>query len=74
MADDEATVYQFATEILENHQVSDQTFAAAKDLLGERGVVELTTLIGYYQLVSMLLNVDEYPLPEGTQPELAPLK
>ena len=73
MADDEVTVYQFASEILENHQVSDQTFAAAKDLLGERGVVELTTLIGYYQLVSMLLNVDEYPLPAGVQPELAPL-
>ena len=73
MADDEATVYQFATELLETKQVSDPTFAAAKDLLGERGVVELTTLIGYYQLASMLLNVDEYPLPEGAQPELAPL-
>ena len=27
-----------------------------------------------YQMVSMLLNTDRYPLPEGTQPELKPLK
>ncbi len=73
MADDEATVYQFATELLQTKRVSDPTFAATKGLLGERGVVELTTLIGYYQLASMLLNVDEYPLPEGDEPELPPL-
>jgi hypothetical protein len=29
--------------------------------------------LGYYSLVSMLLNVDEYPLPEGVAPELEPL-
>jgi len=29
---------------------------------------------GYYQLVSMLLNVDRYPLPEGTPAELKPLR
>lgn len=74
MTSEETTVYNFATEILTAKQVSDPTFAAAKQLLGEKGVVDLTALMGYYQLVSMLLNVDLHPLPNGAQPELKPLK
>jgi len=41
--------------------------------LGERGVVDLIALMGYYHMVSMLLNVDRYPLPDGAKPELKPL-
>jgi hypothetical protein len=29
--------------------------------------------MGYYTLVSMSLNVDQYPLPDGEMPELQPL-
>ena len=35
------SVYNFCTELLTNKQVSDQTFQAAKDKFGERGVVDL---------------------------------
>jgi 4-carboxymuconolactone decarboxylase len=74
MPPDERTVYDFATELPETKQVSDATFAAAKGLLTERGVVELINVMGWYGLVSMYLNVDRYPLPDGVQPELKPLK
>ena len=74
MPPDETAVYNFATELLDTKQVSDATFAAAKNLLGERGVVELIHVMGWYGTVSMLLNVDRYPLPAGTTPELKPLK
>jgi 4-carboxymuconolactone decarboxylase len=74
MAADEAAVYDFVNELLTTKQVSDTTFKAAKDAFGERGVVDLIGVSGYYQLVSMLLNVDRYPLPEGTAPELKPLR
>ncbi len=70
---EEAVVYNFGSELLATKHVSDATFAAAKAQLGERGVVDLTALMGYYQMVAMLLNVDEYPLPAGTEPELKPL-
>jgi 4-carboxymuconolactone decarboxylase len=70
MAPDEEAVYNFATELLEKKQVSDATYDAAKKLLGERGVVDLISVMGWYGTVSMYLNVDRYPLPEGTQPEL----
>jgi 4-carboxymuconolactone decarboxylase len=70
MSPDEEVVYNFATELLEKKQVSDATFDAAKKLLGERGVVDLISVMGWYGTVSMYLNVDRYPLPEGTQAEL----
>ena len=71
---DETIIYNFATELLNTHQVSDGVFKAVKDKFGERGVVDLIGVMGYYQLVSMLLNVDRYPLPAGAKPELQPLK
>ena len=70
---DEETVYNFCTELLTSKQVSDKTFEATKAKFGERGVVDLIGVTGYYQLVSMLLNTDKYPLPDGVQPELKPL-
>jgi 4-carboxymuconolactone decarboxylase len=73
MEADEEIVYNFCIELLDAKQVSDATFEAAKDKLGERGVVDLIGVVGYYQLVSMLLNVDGYPLPDDAKPELKPL-
>jgi 4-carboxymuconolactone decarboxylase len=73
MQPDEEAVYNFGTELLRTKQVSDATFQAATKALGERGVVDLISVMGYYQLVSMLLNVDRYPLGDGVKPELKPL-
>ena len=65
MAADETVVYEFCTELRNTRRVSDRTFRAAIDLLGERGVMDLIALMGYYDLVSMTLNVDRYPLPDN---------
>jgi 4-carboxymuconolactone decarboxylase len=73
MEPDVEAAYDFASELLKTRQVSDRTFHAAVAKLGERGVVDLTALMGYYHMVSMLLNIDRYPLPDGVQPELKPL-
>ena len=70
---DEEIVYNFCTELLNTKQVSDATFNAAKAKFGERGVVDLIGTVGYYNLVSMILNVDRYPLPDGEKPQLKPL-
>ncbi|SRR5579883_333450 len=65
--------YNFVTELYKTRQVSDATFQAAKDKFGERGVVDIIGLTGWYNLVSEALNVDRYPLGDGVQPELKPL-
>ena len=73
MSKDEEAVYNFCTEVLNTKHVSDATFAAAKAAFGETGVVDLMGVMSWYQMVSMLLNVDRYPMPDGVQPELKPL-
>jgi 4-carboxymuconolactone decarboxylase len=65
MQPDEATIYEFSSELRERRRVSDATFAAAMTSLGEHGVMDLIALMGYYDMVSMALNVDGYPLPDG---------
>jgi enterochelin esterase-like enzyme/alkylhydroperoxidase family enzyme len=69
MSPEETAIYDFCNELLNEHFISDTTFAAAIDALGERGVVDVIGTVGYYAMVSMLLNVDEHPLPEGVQPQ-----
>jgi 4-carboxymuconolactone decarboxylase len=73
MAPEEEIVYNFCTELLNKKQVSDATFKAMIAKFGERGAVDTVGTIGYYNLVSMLLNVDRYPLPDGEKPDLKPL-
>jgi 4-carboxymuconolactone decarboxylase len=73
MRKDEEVVYTFCHELLSTKQVSDATFAAIKAELGERGIVDVIAVTGWYNIVSMLLNVDRYPLLDGAAPPLAPL-
>jgi 4-carboxymuconolactone decarboxylase len=74
MQADEAAIYNFGDELLKTREVSDASFKAVVDKFGERGAVDLTSVMGYYCFVSMVLNVDRYPLPDGQQPELKPLR
>jgi 4-carboxymuconolactone decarboxylase len=73
MRADEEAIYNFSSELLNTRQVSDTSFKAVVDKFGERGAVDLTGVMGYYCIVSMMLNIDRYPLPEGDKPQLKPL-
>jgi 4-carboxymuconolactone decarboxylase len=68
LSDDEACVVRFASELNASKSVSDATYADALARFGERTVVELTALVGYYTMVAMTLNAHEIPLPEGVEP------
>ena len=61
----------FASELLATGQVSDVAFQRVKDRFGERGVMDLVGAVGYYSLVSMVLNVHRVPLSDGVAPPLA---
>ena len=61
----EATVHAFCVEVLNNREAGDDTYAAALDLLGEEGLVDLVGLMGYYCLVSFTLNVFRIEPPGG---------
>jgi 4-carboxymuconolactone decarboxylase len=67
-AADEAIVYAFARQLVVSGGVDGATFASAVEALGRQGVVELTSLCGYYTLVSFTLNAFAVPLPPGVAP------
>ena len=68
-----AAVHGFCQQLLQTRQVSDAGYAALTTCFDEAAAVDLMGTMSYYTLVSMALNVDQYPLPEGAQPELQPL-
>jgi 4-carboxymuconolactone decarboxylase len=73
MTPDETMVYEFVTDLLTTGQVSDDRYDLVLERFGERGIMDLVGAVGYYSLVSMVLNVAQVPLPEGEEPPLKPL-
>jgi 4-carboxymuconolactone decarboxylase len=70
--EDERAVYEFSKTLNENHAVPDATYRKAVESIGQRGVVELVGILGYYTLISMTLNTFEIEPPDGQAPELKP--
>jgi 4-carboxymuconolactone decarboxylase len=61
MSAEESLVHDFASELLGHQDVSDATWREAVEAFSERGAVELVALLGYFTLVSMVLNVAHTP-------------
>jgi 4-carboxymuconolactone decarboxylase len=57
MKDDEAIVWEFTTQLRRDHSVDDAIYAKALEKFGEQGIVDLIAVNGYYDVVSMTLNV-----------------
>jgi 4-carboxymuconolactone decarboxylase len=71
MTEDEEIAYDFCSELYQHKSVSDATYARAVKKFGEHGVIDLTSLTGYYSMLGMILNVARTPLPPGQAPGLA---
>ncbi len=72
MPPQESAVYDFVIELTTKHEVSDETFNRAKELLGEQQVVDLTAVAGSYVAVAMLLAMSEQGVPPGREPPFKP--
>ena len=71
MAEDEATVYDFVTELTTTKKVSDDTYARAKKIFNDQQIVDLTAVAGNYVMVAMMLAMAEESTPPGKE---APFK
>jgi 4-carboxymuconolactone decarboxylase len=71
MAEDEALVYDFVTELTSTHKVSDETWARAKKMFSDQQIVDLTAVAGNYVMVAMLLAMAEQSVPPGKEPPFA---
>jgi 4-carboxymuconolactone decarboxylase len=71
MAADEELIYDFCTELLRNHSVSDATYARSVARFEEKGTIEMVGVVAYYTFQSMVLNTARTPTPPGA-PKLEP--
>ena len=60
---DEAIVYRFSQELNQDFSVSDETFDQAVSILGSKAVVDLTALVGFYNMVAMTLKTYQLQPP-----------
>ena len=67
MKDDEAIVWEFTTQLRRDHAVDDATYARALEKFGEQGIMDLIAVNGYYDVVSMTLNVARVAPPAGEE-------
>ena len=68
MAEDEAVVYDFVTELTTTKKVSDATFARARKVFNDQQIVDLTAVAGNYVMVAMMLAMAEETVPPGKEP------
>lgn len=74
MSAEEALVYDFACELAFNRGVCEETYHKAVESFGERGVIDLVSIIGYFTWISMVLNVAHTPSePASAIAELCPM-
>jgi 4-carboxymuconolactone decarboxylase len=73
-AEDEKVFYQFCKEILEDHFVSDDTFAAAQNLFGNHGVVDIIGCLGTFTMMSFCLNACQVDLDPTKKPPFADIR
>jgi 4-carboxymuconolactone decarboxylase len=72
MKPEEAVTHEFTVELCRKHVVSDATFQKARTLLGEKNVVDLTSLVGTYISIGALLNVAEVKTAIKDGPDYLP--
>jgi 4-carboxymuconolactone decarboxylase len=72
MADDQEILYDLCTELIQQKNVSDATYARALSRFGERGVIDAISITGYYTMLAMVLNTARTPPEPGVAP-LPPL-
>src|SRR6185436_14213197 len=72
LSDEEALPVRFTRELLRDHRVSDETYAAATERYGQRGVIELAGTVGYYVMSACWMNLMEID-PPADRPQLPQL-
>lgn len=73
MQADEAAVYDFCVELMQDRRVSDEVLERLRARLSEQQVVDLVAVSGFYATVSMILNTVDAALPDGEPLPLRPL-
>ena len=67
MSEEQAAIYDFSSELMVKRRVTNETYARAHKLFGDKGIIDLSALNGYYSLLAMTMNAVEMACPEGAE-------
>jgi len=68
----QAAAHDVAVELVYERRLGEDAIMAAREALGERALVEVVTLVGFYQLVSGVLESFHPPGPSAALPVVGP--
>jgi hypothetical protein len=60
---------RFARQVTDGEEVDDETIAVLRTELGDKGLIDLITLVGYYLALSRIIETLHIPLPSGMVPQ-----
>ena len=69
----ERTLIQFAREVVSDERLSSPTFAQALALFGDKDMMNLAWLVGYYNFVNITLKIFDIQLEPGRERRLSDL-
>jgi 4-carboxymuconolactone decarboxylase len=73
LTDDQRIAYDFVVDLFKYNQISDAHYEKFQARFGDRAVVDLVGVLGYYQTIAIMMNVNRTALNPGTAPPLKPL-
>ncbi len=63
----ERLLIEFVREVITQEKVASETFSQARDLFGDRGVMDLAGLVGYYNYVNLTIKTFDVQLAPGRE-------
>jgi len=70
MKDDEAALYDLAMALYRDKKVSDPVYKSALERFGERGIMDIIAVMGFYDITSMTLITMQASAPNDSVPPL----
>ncbi len=64
---DEQVIHDYVSELLVTRRVSDTTYARAEKMFGDKGLIDICGVIGYYSMLAMTMNVGRVDTPDGSR-------
>lgn len=64
----DALIISVTRKLVEDRHLDDATFEEAKARFGEKGMLELATLVGFYCMVSCIITASQFTPRDGAPP------
>jgi len=72
LSDDEKLAARFAQQLTAERRVDAALYAEAERAYGQRGLVDLALLVGFFHTTCAVLNAFEIPAPQASDPTIEP--